>query len=118
MWLRGGINYEPRIGTVWNVPTHGKFWRALQHHLKAGQRNLRNSDTAPGAIAGGHFQIIRSDGPLLVLENLESFKRGAEIPASVLLFFTIDVVLGIAIIEFSVVNSVGGRFFSVNRRDP
>jgi hypothetical protein len=55
---------------------------------------------------------------LLVLENLESFKRGAEIPASVLLFFTIDVVLGIAIIEFSVVNSVGGRFFSVNRRDP
>jgi hypothetical protein len=78
MWLRGGINYEPRIGTVWNVPTHGKFWRALQHHLKAGQGNLRNSDTAPGAIAGGHFQIIRSDGPLLVLENLERFKRGAE----------------------------------------
>jgi len=54
---------------------------------------------------------------LHVLKNLESFKRAAEIPASVLLF-TIDVVLGIAIIEFSVVNSVGGRFFSVNRRDP
>jgi hypothetical protein len=49
---------------------------------------------------------------LLVLENLESFKRGAEIPASVLLFFTIDVVLGIAIIEFSVVNSRRREIFS------
>jgi hypothetical protein len=78
MWLRCGINDEPRIGTVWNVPTHGKFWRPLQHHLEARQGNLRNSDTAPGAIAGGHFQIISSAGPLLILENLESFKRGAE----------------------------------------
>jgi hypothetical protein len=34
---------------------------------------------------------------------------------AVLLFFTIDVVLGIAIIEFSVMNSFGGRFFTVNR---
>jgi len=32
-----------------------------------------------------------------------------------LLFFTIDVVLSIAIIEFSVMNSFGGRFFTVNR---
>jgi hypothetical protein len=80
MWLRGGIDYEPWIGTVWNVRGNEKFWRPLQHHLKAGQGNLRNSDTAPGAIGGGHIQIIRSDPAfaLVVLESLESFKRAAE----------------------------------------
>ena len=35
----------------------------------------------------------------------------------VLLFFTIDVVFCIAIIEFSVVNSVGGKFFLPVKRD-
>jgi hypothetical protein len=35
----------------------------------------------------------------------------------VLLFFTIDVVFCIAIIEFSVVNSVGGKFFLPMKRD-
>jgi hypothetical protein len=34
-----------------------------------------------------------------------------------LLFFTIAVIFGIAIIEFSVLNSVGGKFFTLNRRD-
>ena len=80
MRLRDGINYEARIRTVWNVGANEKFWRPLQYHLQAGQGNLHNSDNAPDAIGGGHIQIIRSDWPfaLVVLESLESFKRGAE----------------------------------------
>jgi hypothetical protein len=80
MWFRGGINYEARIGTVWNVRANEKFWRRLQYHLQAGQGNLHNSDNAADAIGGGHIQIIRSDRafPLVVLDNLERFKRGAE----------------------------------------
>jgi hypothetical protein len=35
----------------------------------------------------------------------------------VLLFFTIDVVFCIAIIEFSVVNSIGGKLFLPVKRD-
>src|SRR5215813_8992272 len=75
MWLRGRINYEPRIGTLWNVPTHAKFWRPLQHHLKAGQGYLRNSDTFPGAIAGGHFQII-SRRPVACFGNSGELQQG------------------------------------------
>src|SRR5262249_41879463 len=77
MWFRGGINYEARIGIVWNVGANEKFWRPLQYHLQAGQGNLHNSDNAPDAIGGGHIQIIRSDRAfaLVVLESLESFKR-------------------------------------------
>jgi len=80
MRLRDGINYEAWIRTVWNVGANEKFWRPLEYHLQAGQGNLRNSDTASDAIGGSHIQIIRSDRAfaLVVLESVESFKRGTE----------------------------------------
>src|SRR5262245_65206903 len=79
MRLRGGISYEARIGIIWNVPTHERFWRPLQHHFQTGQGNLRHSDSAADAIDEGRFQTIGSVQTFVaVLENLEGFRRGAE----------------------------------------